>query len=70
MVWVISAPLGCCDSTKTEVLSLFMGLWESHSMVVRGCLVEGDSTVVISWGLGNNVGSWHFSMFMRSGNCL
>lgn len=50
MIKVICGPLHCCDSTKVEVFGLLMGLHELKSMSVRGCLVEGDSVVVISWG--------------------
>lgn len=29
-----------------------MGLWEIHDLNLHGSLVEGDSLVVVGWGLG------------------
>lgn len=36
------------DSTKAELLSLLNGLREIKKMGKSGCLVEGDSEVVVS----------------------
>lgn len=58
VLWVICGPLGEGDSTKAEALRLLYGLHEIKALVKFGCLVEGDSKVVISWALGLGEGSW------------
>lgn len=50
--------MGLCDSTQAEALALVMGLHESKAMGVLGCLVEGDTNVVVNWGSGKSLKSW------------
>lgn len=53
----LSMVLWGCDSISAEI----MGLRELKQLVVSGCIVEGDSEVIIRWGLGHNPGSWRHS---------
>lgn len=41
-----------------EALNLVMELRELNRLSIHGCVVEGDSKVVISWGMGLGIGSW------------
>lgn len=52
-------PVGIGYSTNAELMALLFGLRELKAMGRSGCLVEGDSKVVVSWALGHRVGSWH-----------
>lgn len=54
----LSGLLGVCDSIKAEAMSFLMGLLELKQLGIFDCLVEGDSSIVVSWGLGNNSGVW------------
>lgn len=56
--WVIYGPLGDVNSTKAELLSLLYGLRELKALGKHGCLVEGDSKVMVGWDLGLSEGSW------------
>lgn len=56
---VLSGSLGICDSTMAETKSLFKGLKELKKMGISGCIIEGDSEVVISWDQGKDCNSWH-----------
>lgn len=38
-----------------------MGLREINRMKLWGCEVEGDLAVVVSWGSGPSMGSWHLA---------
>lgn len=47
------------DSTKAEVMGLIMGLQELKKLRVHNVgFVEGDSKVVVGWGLGHFKGAW------------
>lgn len=58
VILVTYSLLGVCNAIKTKAISLLMGLREFDRFRLKGCKVEGDSAVVISWGLGNCIGSW------------
>lgn len=70
ILWVVCVPLGVYDSIKVEVVALVMGLREIEDMEVRGCLVEGDSKVVVQWGLKRSLGSWHLAHPILEIGCL
>lgn len=53
------------DSTKAEVMGLLMGLREVRDLHMYVTLVEGDSSVVVGWGLGSSSGSWKYSHFIH-----
>lgn len=55
---VLCGPLGHCNSTKAEAQSMLIGLKEFKKMKVFGCIIEGDSEVVIGWGQGKECLSW------------
>lgn len=57
VICALYGPLGVCDSTSAEV----MGLRTLKRLGILGCMVEGDSEVVIRWGLGWGPGSWRHS---------
>lgn len=57
IIVVAYRPLGICNASKVEAISLLMGIRELLCLQIFGCKVEGDLVVVISWGLGNTVGS-------------
>lgn len=59
--WVICGPL----LYQSDGAWLVMGLRKIKEMDVRGCLVEGDSKVVVHWGLGKALGSWHLLHFIH-----
>lgn len=64
-------PLGVCDSILAEAMGLLTGPRELKQLVVIGCMVEGDSEVVISSGLGHGRGSWHqFSTLYKIGELV
>lgn len=51
-----------CDSTKAEIVGLLMGLGKLRKMeAARNCIVEGNSTMVIAWGMGKGEGSWQLA---------
>lgn len=41
VIRAIFGPLGVCDSSSVEAMSLLMGLRELNRLAVHGCLVEG-----------------------------
>lgn len=65
VVLVMCGPLGEGDSTKVELLSLLYSLREVEKVGQQGCLVEGDSKVVISWALGLCEGVWKWKHFIQ-----
>lgn len=60
IVWVVAGSLGICDSTKVEVMGLLMGLRELKNLGAAHVSVEGESKVVVGWGLGKSDGSWKY----------
>lgn len=57
IIRTVTGPIGVMDSTKAEVMSLLMGIWELHDLHSYATLVEGDLSVVVGWGLGSSPGS-------------
>lgn len=70
VIRAIYDPLGVCDFISVEVMSLLMGLRELKRLDVSGCMAEGDSEVVISWGLGQGPSSWCHSSCMKFGELV
>lgn len=56
IVKVIYGPLGICNAVQAEAYSVLMDLRELYRLQLKGCEVEGDSSMVISC-LGMSVGS-------------
>lgn len=52
IVRIVAGPIGVGDSTKVEVMGLLMGVSKVHDIHMHVSLVEGDSSVVVGWGLG------------------
>lgn len=50
--------MGDADSIKFKLLSLLYDLRELKALGKHGCLVEGNSKVVVGWALGLGEGSW------------
>lgn len=61
VVRIVAGPIGFADSTKAEVMNLLMGLKEICDLNMNVPLVEGDSSVVVGWGLGSSKGSWKYA---------
>lgn len=57
MLFATCGPLGVCDSTQAELVSLLKGMQMLRLRGVLICLVEGDFFTVISWVKGNATGS-------------
>lgn len=57
IIRVIYGPIGVCDSIMIEVMGLHMGLRELKRIGLYRCLGEGDFETVISWGMGQVLGS-------------
>lgn len=55
--------IGVCDVIHAETMGLLEGLRLAKIKGVSGCIIEGDSTTVISWERGNNFGSWRLHHF-------
>lgn len=65
IVRILVGPIGIADSTKAEVMGLLLGLRAARDMHLKGFLVEGDSLVVVGWGLGLLSGSWKFAQLVH-----
>lgn len=61
IVRIVAGLVGFADSTKAEVMGLLMGLREIRDLKLKVALVEGDSSVVVGWGLGLSEGSWKYA---------
>lgn len=65
IVRIIVGPIGVADSTKAKVMGLLMGLQEVCDLHMYAILVEGDSSVVVGWGLSCSSGSWKYSYYIH-----
>lgn len=61
LIQVTCGPLGECNAIHAKVNSLLMGLREIKCIKLKGCEVEGDSAVIISWGKGTCLNSWELA---------
>lgn len=62
-------PIRFCDAILAETMGLLEGLKLAKSKGVIGCILEGDSMAVKSWGRGKKCDSWrvnHFFAEIRS----
>lgn len=55
---VVCGPLNVCNSIRAETIGLLFGLRELRKMGILGCIIEGDSEVVIGWGQGKECKAW------------
>lgn len=60
LIKIVVGPIGLADSTKAEVMGLLWGLREVCSLNLSHALVEGDSAMVVGWGLGHSNCSWKY----------
>lgn len=65
LMFAVCVPLGICDSTQANLVSLLKGLLMLRLRGVRNCMVEEDSFTVISWAKGDAMGSWKLLHFLR-----
>lgn len=49
---VCCGPLGFCNSIKAKSMGLLMCLRELRNIGLIGCLVKGDSSSIVNWGMG------------------
>lgn len=61
IIRIVAGPIGITDSTKAEVMGLLLGLREIRDSKLKVPFVEGDSLVVVGWGLGHSEGSWKYA---------
>lgn len=64
VVHILFVPPRGSDSAKPKIIGLLMGLIELKSTRIEDCIVEGDSVVVIGWGLGKGNGSWKLAQLV------
>lgn len=65
VICVVASPLGHEDSTRVEVMGLFIGLHELRNIGASHGCVEGDLKVVIGWGVGSCNGFWIYAHFIH-----
>lgn len=61
IVRIVASPIGITNSTKAELMGLLMGLREVRDLQLHVPLIEGNSSVVVGWGLSRSPGSWKYA---------
>lgn len=64
VIRALCRPFEVCDAITAKTTSLLMGLRKLNQLRLQGCEVEGDSTVVISWGNIGDFGSWNLTSIL------
>lgn len=67
---VKGGPLGVIDAMHTETMGLLEGLKLARDKGAMGCLIEGDSYSVISWGKGEMYGSGRLNHLISEIRCI
>lgn len=57
--------IGMADSNMAEMVGLLEGLRILKKSGHMGCVIEGDSRTVISWGQGSSRASWRVAHFIQ-----
>lgn len=63
IIGVKGGPIGVCGTIHTKTMSLLEGLNLAKGKGATGCILEGDSLTVVSWGRGMKCGSWRLNHF-------
>lgn len=58
------------DATQVETMGLLEGLKLAREKGAMGCLIEGDSSMVISLGKGESYGSWRLNHLISEIRCI